>query len=310
MSRRSTAYLLLLVTSAIWGVAPVVIKYTLASFDPLVFLSYRFGISTILGFLILSRSGKRLSLKPRDNLYTFLYSITAITISLGLLFYGFDKTDSLTGNLLSATSPILVVFLGTIFLRDRVTAIEKTGIVIALAGALLTVFSPLFNGDGVAMGEVGGNILILAAIFADAISVIFLKLVLRDRINPSLLAHIGFIIGFLTILPITLAIHGVGPLVSQILQAPLGAHLGVLYMALLSGSLAYYLRNKAVRTIEVSEYAVFSYLHPIWGAPLSLLWLGEKITSPFLLGATIIAVGVVVAEHKKRKNLQRRRHHS
>ncbi len=301
MSRRSTAYLLLLITSVIWGAAPAVIKYTLASFDPLVFLSYRFGISTALGLLILSRTGMRLALKPRDNLYTFLYSITAITISLGLLFYGFDKTDSLTGNLLSATSPILVVFLGSIFLRDRVTAIEKTGIAIALAGALVTVFTPLFGGDGIAMGEVGGNVLILASIFADAISVIFLKLVLRDRINPSLLAHIGFIIGFLTILPITLAIHGVGPAISQIIQAPIGAHLGVLYMALLSGSLAYFLRNKAVRTIEVSEYALFSYLHPIWGAPLSLLWLGEKITSPFLLGATIIAIGVVIAEHKRRR---------
>jgi drug/metabolite transporter (DMT)-like permease len=301
MSRRTTAYLLLLLTSVIWGIAPVVIKYTLASFDPLVFLSYRFGISTAVGLLILSLSGDRLAIKPKDSLFTFLYSITAITISLGLLFYGFDKTDSLTGNLLSATSPILVVFLGSLFLRDRVTAIEKTGIAIALAGALLTVFSPLFNGDGVAMGEVGGNVLILAAIFADAISVIFLKLVLRDRINPSLLAHISFTIGFLTILPITLAIHGVGPSVSQILKAPLGAHVGVLYMALLSGSLAYFLRNKAVRTIEVSEYAIFSYLHPIWGAPLSLLWLGEKITSPFLLGATIIAIGVVVAEHKRRR---------
>jgi drug/metabolite transporter (DMT)-like permease len=301
MSRRTTAYLLLLLTSVIWGFAPAVIKYTLASFDPLVFLSYRLGISCVVGFVVLILTQKHITLRPKDSLFTFLYSFTAITVALGLLFYGIDKTNSLTGNLLSTTSPLLIIFLGSIFLRDRVTATEKIGISIALAGTLLTVFSPLFDGNGVAMGEVGGNVLILAAMFADAISTIFLKLVLRDRINPSFLAHIGFIIGFATLVPITLALHGIGPTVSQILKAPLGAHLGVLYMALLSGSLAYFLRNKAVRTIEVSEYAVFAYLHPIWGAPLSLLWLGEKITSPFLIGAFVIAIGVVVAEHKRRR---------
>ena len=75
--------------------------------------------------------------------------------------------------------------------------------------------------------------------------------------------------------------------------------MGVWYMALISGSLAYYLYVKAQRSIEVSEAILFNYLQPVFSIPLALFWLGEKITPAFLLGALIIALGVIIAEYKK-----------
>ena len=70
-------------------------------------------------------------------------------------------------------------------------------------------------------------------------------------------------------------------------------------MAFLSGSLAYYLGNKAQKTIEIGDAAVFSYLYPIFSTPLAVLWLGEKITPMFIIGGIIITIGVVMAEIKK-----------
>ncbi|NTV79075.1 MAG: EamA family transporter [Clostridiales bacterium] len=41
--------------------------------------------------------------------------------------------------------------------------------------------------------------------------------------------------------------------------------------------------------------------YPIFAAPLAVIWLGEKITPVFIIGAIIIAVGVFIAEVKKKR---------
>ena len=73
-------------------------------------------------------------------------------------------------------------------------------------------------------------------------------------------------------------------------------------MAVLSGTLAFYLANKAQKTIEVGEQSLFAYLYPVFSLPLAVLWLGEKITPVYVLGGIIIAIGVVIAEIKNEMN--------
>ena len=77
-------------------------------------------------------------------------------------------------------------------------------------------------------------------------------------------------------------------------------------MAFLSGIVGYALWIKGQKSIEVSEAGLFAYLTPIFGAPLAVWWLGEKITPIYIIGALIITLGVFIAEYKKRsKSLTR-----
>ncbi len=301
-SHRLTAYLMLLAVSVIWGVAGPVIKFTLNDFPPLIFLSYRFAISSAIALIYFSTTRVRLPTKPKDVSLIALYGFFAVTVALGLLFFGFEKTTSLTGTLLSALSPLVVVATGALILHEHVTGRERLGITIAFAGTLLAVVAPFFNGHaGDLIGSIEGNGLILLSIFVDAIATLLVKLIVRNRILPETLTHVSFIIGFLTLFPAALVVHSWNSIVTAIASAPLSAHAGVWFMAVFSGTIAYTLRNKAVKTIEVSEATLFSYLYPLWAAPLSLLWLGETITPPFLLGAIVIAAGVAISGWKKRR---------
>lgn len=301
MSPRLTAYLMLLIVSIIWGIAGPVIKFTLHDFPPLIFLSYRFAISGAIALVYFATTKTRFPTKPKDIGLATLYSLFAVTLALGLLFFGFDKTTSLTGTLLSAMAPIVVVTAGAIFLKEHVTTIERAGITIAFAGTLLTVAVPLFNeSSGSIVGSLEGNGLIILSIFIDAIATLAAKVMVRGRFSPTALTHFSFLVGFISILPFTLLAHSWPAILQTILRAPLSAHAGIWFMAILSGSIAYALRNRALKTIEMSETTVFSYLYPLWAAPLSIFWLGEKLTMPFIFGAGIIAIGVFVAEHKQR----------
>ncbi len=69
-------------------------------------------------------------------------------------------------------------------------------------------------------------------------------------------------------------------------------------MAILSYVLAYFLYNFGISKIEVSEAAIFSYLQPLFAAPLAVLWLKEIVTLPFLFGASVIALGVFLSEYR------------
>lgn len=307
MSARYKAYLELLIVSIIWGAAGPVIKFTLHDFPPLVFLTYRFTISSIIAFIYVSFAKEKASINPKTIVFIFLYSLLAVTFGLGLLFFGFDKTSSLSGSLISAMAPLALVIASAEFLKERVTYTERLGIGLAFMGTIITVIGPLFIKDGaLAFGAFEGNMLIVASLVVDTIAAILVKVIMRKGISPALLTHLSFMIGFATIAPIAIVSSTLGGIAGYIIRAPLSAHLGVWYMAILSGSLAYTLRNRAVKSIEVSETAVFSYLYPLWAAPLAVWWLGEKVTSQFFLGAGIIATGVIVAEYKRSKRIGRR----
>lgn len=292
----------MLLVSVIWGVAGPIIKYTLASFSPLIFLVYRFAISTMIagGYYLIAKP--HIPKSFRDQSSIVIYSLCSVTFGLGLLFLGFDKTTSISGSVISATGPLAIILAGAWFLKERVTHKEKIGITIALLGTLIIVLYPFFNGVNNHDGQaIEGNLLILASLVLDTIAAILIKIMVRRRVDPQFLAHISFVIGFICLAPLAFYYHGLSDIYNTIVNAPLGAHLGVWFMAVFSGTIAYSLRNIAVKTIEVSETAVFSYLYPLWAAPLSLLWLGESITLPFLIGGGIIAAGVMVAEYKGKR---------
>ncbi len=301
-NHRLTAYVLLLITSIIWGVAGPVIKYTLTDFPPFIFLTYRFAVSALAALVIFAFTRPKLPKTIGELVSIGIYGVLTSTVALGLLFLGFEKTTALTGTLLSAVSPLMIAAAGALFLHDKVTRIERIGITIACAGTLITVFEPMFlGGNGAQRDSVVGNLLILGSLLVGVENSVHSKLLLRDHITPSLLTHLSFIVGFFSMIPIVLYFHTAPEIVGVFVNAPLSAHAGVWYMGLLSGTLAYTLWHIGQKSIEISEVAIFSYLLPIFGAPLSVLWLSEAITPPFLLGAFVITLGVIIAEYKQRQ---------
>lgn len=107
-----------------------------------------------------------------------------------------------------------------------------------------------------------------------------------------------FLIGFLTTLPLTLYEIKPAEILPKLMSISTGAQLSVIFMSLFSGALAYFLYQKAQKTIEASEAAVFTYLTPIVTAPVATIWLHEKITLPYIIGSIVIAIGVILAEIK------------
>lgn len=300
ITKRFRSYIYLIAVAAIWGAAAPVIKFTFGGLDPLPFLAYRFlvaGVVSALIFIFKSAKGENFSgLKKHIGIST-IYGFLAVPLALGILFFGLEKSTVLDLTLIGVIGPLIVTLGGAIFFHDRITKREKIGISIVLLGVVLNSLYPIFKNNGV---RLTGNLILIAFLFADSSSVLLAKKAVQRKVSSMNLTNFAFIIGALVLIPIVFYQNGVSETVSLITTLPLKYHLGVWYMAIISGNLAYYLYVQAQRSIEVSEAVLFNYLQPIFTVPLAVLWLGEKITTNFVFGAILIAIGLFVAEKKKK----------
>lgn len=295
---RLRSYIMLFVVAIIWGVASPVIKYTLQGFSAEVFLTYRFAISTVVAIVIFAFSGIHFPKDLNTLFLIFLYGFLNSVVSLGFLFFGMENTTVLEAGLITLASPLLVSTAGVYFLHEHITKREKIGMGVAILGTILTIAGPLIT-NGQSEIKFSGNLMVLGYVISTLITTLLVKKLLKKDISPMILTNFSFIIGFACFASYMLLTNPSNLL--TIFSAPSEYHLGVLYMAIISGNLAFYLSNKAQKSIEIGEQSLFSYLYPLFSLPLAVLWLGEKITLIHVLGGIIIIIGVTVAEIKKKR---------
>jgi len=297
MTHRLKAYIALLFVAAIWGIAGPVIKHTLHFLPPFTFLFYRFLFVSLFCLPILLYLWKKSKISFQDLPKLFLLGLMSTTINLSLIFFGFERTTALDGTLLSSITPIFIVIGGAMFLKEKVTRLEKIGLLVVLAGAFLTVIQPLLEKGIFAQENLLGNLLILFAGLQWTTYVLLAKESLKRHSPLAITASAG-LVGLITFLPLAFFEQGKAIFNFNFLVSSPSAFWGVFYMAILSYVLAYFLYNFGISKIEVSEAAIFSYLQPLFAAPLAVLWLKEIVTLPFLFGASVIALGVFLSEYR------------
>lgn len=296
--RRTLAYLLFLIVTIISVVAGVVIKFTLGGISTLPFLTYRFAISAAVA-IVASFIYKGFPRKTSTLIELIVFSFLTSTVALGLLFLGLEKTTVLDMSIITAIGPLVIALAGVIYLKEHVTNREKLGMAIAFLGTMIVLVEPIIRlHDGKL--ETQGNLLILIYVFVTAVSAVLGKRLLRKKVDPMVMTNAIFIVGFATIIPVSIYVYGFGNLKNIVTGLSLPYHAGVVFMALISGNLAYFIGNRAQKTIEIGEAALFSYLIPIFSAPLAIIFLKEKVTPIFAIGAVVVLVGVAIAEYRKK----------
>jgi len=297
LSARVKAFIALITVSAIWGIAGPIIKGTLEYIPPFTFLYYRFlivGIFTIPWYIWYLR---RFPIKRSDIWPLTIFGYLSTTLNLGLIFLGFERTTALDGTLLGVMSPLFIVALGVLFLKEKVSSHAKWGLILAFIGSIVTVIQPFFEGVAFPLENILGNILIIIGAVVWAIFTFISKKGFK-HFSPTLITLHSSIVGLITFT--ILAFFEAGytlPAVSFIFSSSL-VFWGVIYMSIVSFLLAFFLYEYGMSKIQISEGSIFTYLHPLFALPVAYFWLGETITIPFVIGAILIAIGVVFAEKK------------
>jgi len=311
MNKRIKAYIALLTTAIIWGIASPVIKYTLQFIEPFSFLFWRFLIVSIifLPLFFFYKAKKSIKLSFKKILKLSSLGFLGTTLCLSLLFIGYKFTTAIDGSLIYSIAPIMVIIGGALFLKEKVTRMEKIGACFAFSGSIVTVIQPFLEGKTFALTNMFGNILILTSAIAWAAYCLLMRRSEdKEKTDPFILTAISFFTGLITIIPFFLYeafsandyLQSVYLSTQSIFSLNLSALPGILFMSIFSSVIAYFTYNLGYSLIEASEATIFDYLKPVFAAPIAVLWLGEKITLPFLAGAGLIFLGVFLTEYKRK----------
>jgi drug/metabolite transporter (DMT)-like permease len=294
---RKQAYIALIIVALIWGIAGPMIKYTMGYLPPFTALFYRFSITLCISAPLYFWYLRSHNITNHDLITLSIDGLFSTTLHLGLLFLGYSFTSALEGSLLSALRPMFIVLLGIIFLHDIVTKREKIGLLFIIGGTIFTVFQPLFNNSVPSFQHVLGNFFIILSGLSWAIFIVLAKKSAK-KYSPLLLTLHASIVAFISFF--LLAIIEQGGIIPLYLPLASNPYLlfALVYLALVSYFVGYYLYEYGVMRIEVSEAAVFEFLAPLFAIPIALIWLHEHITLPYLIGAFLITIGVVLNEWK------------
>ena len=118
---------------------------------------FRNLIAMIFAFMILMRSGEKLSYRKKDLPMLLMRSIFG-TIGILCNFYAVDHLLVSDASMLNKLSPFFVIIFSALFLKEKANTVQKISVVIAFIGALFVVKPSMdvFQNINSLIGVMGG----------------------------------------------------------------------------------------------------------------------------------------------------------
>jgi drug/metabolite transporter (DMT)-like permease len=224
-----------------------------------------------------------------------LAAFCGVGFNMITFMWGLSLTSPISASVLMVSTPIIVLVLSAIFLKERLFATRITGILIGFSGAALLIL--LSTGAGTeATHPTLGNLLI----FVNAVSYAFYILLakkLTAKYHVFTLMKWLYFFGVLFITPFGI-IQG---LAFDFSMASTTTLLHIAYVILFATFGTYMLNIIAIRTLKPSVVAVFVYLQPLL-ATLIAVGLGtDFITWQKAIAGLLIFTGVFLTGLKNKK---------
>jgi drug/metabolite transporter (DMT)-like permease len=265
----------------VWGVAFVVLKDTLNTFQPMTLLAVRFAFSAAILSLVFFRRVSRTGwsdLKAGFIVGFFLF-LGFIAQTYGLIYTTAGKNAFLT-----TTYVVVVPFMGWALTRrfPGYHAFLSAGLCIAGVGFLT------LGGEGIGGFNKGDALTLLCAVFYSA------QLMSIDhyakRMDPIVLAVTQMIamVGFCTLFAIPLETW-------PATISPRGLW-GMAFLVLFATVLAFAIQMNAQRHSPPTHVSLILSTESVFGAVTGVLFLGESFTGKMTLGAALVFGAILVAE--------------
>jgi drug/metabolite transporter (DMT)-like permease len=273
-----------------WGASFVANTIALKSIGPIEIASLRFFIAAPLLFVItyIWKGREIFRFDKKDAGILVIMAITGVTLQYVLQVSAQDYTTATNASLLINTSVFFIMFLGAIFLDEKLTWWKVIGAIVGFAGVAVLLGNFTFN----LSGHVVGDLMIIVCAFLWAVYSIYGKKI-AAKYHPLTVLNYVFIIGTIGLIPFYLFTAR-----SPLTSIPASAWASILFLSLFCSIIAYIIYNIALEKMEASRVAVYIYFVPLSTIVLAALLIHENITATTLGGGLMVLFGMYLAEMK------------
>lgn len=251
--------------------------------------------SVILFWCLYLMKPSKPGIQKKDIPLFFLCAVTGVVLNQILFVKGLSLTSSIHASLLALVTPILIIFIAAWILKERLTWLKITGVVLGVSGAIILIL--MKDISHTATNIVLGDVLVILNAISYAFFFVLVK-PLMEKYSPVHVIRWVFTIGMLFMVP-----YGWNSFIStnwhsfQITD-------WACFIFVISGAtfFAYLFNIYGVSVIGASATGSYIYTQPVFTAIIAMIFTGETYDGIKLLAAVLIFSGVYLANYKIKTN--------
>jgi drug/metabolite transporter (DMT)-like permease len=293
MSKRNLALVAATLVSVIYGVTFTIAKDVMPHYiDAYGFIVLRVGGSVLLFWLVwLFMPKEKIILGDFPRIIAAAFF--GVAFNMLTFFKGLSYTSPISASVIMVTTPIIVLILSSIIMKERMLKRKVFGIILGLVG---TAFLILYGKSiGNATNASLGNFLV----FANAVSYGFYLIIVKklmDKYSAFTFVKWIYLFGFLMVLPF--GYKELQRLDVAALPEAIGWKIG--FVVFFSTFLTYLLNLLSMKELKPTTVAVFIYLQPLF-ATIFAIGLGkDSLTLVKIISAVLIFAGVYLVTQQKK----------
>jgi len=210
-----------------------------------------------------------------------------------MFFKGLQLSTPINSSVVITLSPVILLVLSAIFLKEKITWLKGSGIGIGLVGALVLILFGAKTQEN-APNILLGNLLFIVNATAYSVYLIIVK-PLTSKYSSVTLMKWFFLIAIFTNLPVALPEF----LEVEWTTLPLSV-IGVMIFVVVGTTYLTYLFNIfALRSLRPSTIGAFIYLQPLIATSVAILLGADTLTGIRIFAAALIFLGVYLTTKRK-----------
>jgi drug/metabolite transporter (DMT)-like permease len=294
MNKRNWALLAATLVSIIYGITFTVAKDVMPKFiDAYGFILIRVAGSVLL-FWAVSFFGPKEKIDKTDVPRIVAAAFFGVALNMLTFFKGLSYTSPISAAVIMVTTPMIVLVLSSILIREKIQKRKVFGILLGAMGTVLLIVYGKSIGSATQASL--GNFLV----FVNAVSYGFYLIIVKklmDKYNAFTFVKWIYTFGFLMVLPFGWQEFEA----VQWAEIPQDIYLKMGFVVVFSTFLTYLLNLVSMRELKPTTVAVFIYLQPFFATVFAIGLGKDELSWVKILSAFMIFSGVYWVTLNKEK---------
>jgi drug/metabolite transporter (DMT)-like permease len=285
-------WLVFLLLGAIWSSSFMWIKIAIQEIGPITLVAFRVLFGLLFGVVVIyiQRIAWPRTLKEWTPLVVL--GIANIAIPFFLISWGEQSIDSAVASILNATTPLFTILIAHFLLQDdRMTTSKVLGLLMGFAGVVILMSKDM----GTSLGSVVGQFAIVLASAFYAGGAVYARRTTHDM--PGILRSAGPLVPATIIMWLTMFVAE-SPVKFPVLGI---TWISLLFLGVLGSGFAFVLSYYLLHEIGPTRTSMVTYLFPLGGVLLGVLFLDEQLSWQLVVGAVLIVLSLIVANMQPQK---------
>lgn len=285
---KSKNLLLLLVLASLWGPSFLFIKLAVAEIPPISLAALRIGIAAVVLFLLIFVRGGIFSRDLRFWKHVTIAGFFAHGLPFVLISWGEIYIDSALASILNGLTPLFTLILAHFTIADDRLNVSKTiGAVVGFFG-LAVLLSPhmLIGFEATTIGVIA----IIIGALSYGVAMVYSRIYLKGT-KPLQAPASQLLVTAVYLIPISLWLEGPYLFADYSIEALAS----LLVLAVFGTAVAFIMYYRILESASASYLSLVTYIMPVYGIILGMIFLGENISIYSILGGVLIIGGIMVA---------------